>query len=107
MAESGQTLKLTLRLYRFAAKHWVLVVCSFLAGACYAGFRMYYLKLIEPVIKAFTTAKSGADDIDAALTDAMKASSLKDAVAEVARAKGAPKREVYARALALAKDGAP
>ncbi len=49
---------------------------------------------------------ASADDIDAALADAMKASSLKDAVAEVAKAKGAPKREVYARALALAKDGA-
>jgi 16S rRNA (cytidine1402-2'-O)-methyltransferase len=43
------------------------------------------------------------DDIDAALKSALRTSSLKDAVAEVTRASGAPKREVYQRALHLAK----
>ena len=39
--------------------------------------------------------------IDAALREALARSSVKDAAAEVAARLGAPKREVYARALAL------
>jgi len=50
-------------------------------------------------------AAATLEDIDAALKQAMKSSSLKDAVADVAKASGAPKREVYARALALTKAG--
>lgn len=42
-------------------------------------------------------------DLDAALTAAMARVSVKDAVAEVAAATGVPRREVYARALALSK----
>ena len=45
------------------------------------------------------------DDLDSALRAALAGASLKDAVAEVAKASGAPKREVYARALVLAKAG--
>lgn len=48
-------------------------------------------------------AAATGEDIDAALKLAMKTASLKDAVADVAKVSGAPKREVYARALALAK----
>jgi 16S rRNA (cytidine1402-2'-O)-methyltransferase len=44
------------------------------------------------------------EDIDTALKAALKTSSLKDAVAEVTKASGAPKRDVYQRALALTKD---
>lgn len=47
---------------------------------------------------------ASAEDLDAALTAALATSSLKDAVAEVAKASGTPKRDVYARALALTKE---
>lgn len=46
-----------------------------------------------------------AQDLDAALTAALVRVSVKDAVAEVSAATGAPRREVYARALALSKSG--
>ena len=45
-----------------------------------------------------------ADDVDAMLRSALARVSVKDAVAEVAVASGLPRREVYQRALALAKD---
>ncbi|MFC3695364.1 16S rRNA (cytidine(1402)-2'-O)-methyltransferase [Chenggangzhangella methanolivorans] len=44
-----------------------------------------------------------AQDLDAALVSALKRVSLKDAVAEVSAATGVKRREVYARALDLAK----
>jgi 16S rRNA (cytidine1402-2'-O)-methyltransferase len=56
--------------------------------------------LIAPPSEA--EAASG-EDIDTALKAALKNSSLKDAVAEVTKASGAPKRDVYQRALALSK----
>jgi 16S rRNA (cytidine1402-2'-O)-methyltransferase len=46
-----------------------------------------------------------AGDIDALLRQALARVSLKEAVGEVAAAVGAPRREVYQRALALAKAG--
>ena len=46
-----------------------------------------------------------ADDIDELLRRALARVSVKDAVGEVAFATGRPRREVYQRALALAKDG--
>jgi 16S rRNA (cytidine1402-2'-O)-methyltransferase len=48
-------------------------------------------------------ASASDEDIDAALKTALKTSSLKDAVAEVTKLSGAPKRDVYQRALALSK----
>ena len=54
--------------------------------------------------------RPAAGDTDALLRQALKRVSLKDAVGEVADATGLPRREVYQRALALAKDtdhGAP
>ena len=45
-----------------------------------------------------------ADDVDAMLRNALDRVSVKDAVAEVAAASGLPRRAVYQRALALAKD---
>jgi 16S rRNA (cytidine1402-2'-O)-methyltransferase len=48
-------------------------------------------------------ATASEEDIDAALKTALKTSSLKDAVAEVTKLSGAPKRDVYQRALALSK----
>jgi len=47
---------------------------------------------------------ASAIDIDAMLRDALNRVSVKDAVGEVASATGRPRREVYQRALALAKD---
>jgi 16S rRNA (cytidine1402-2'-O)-methyltransferase len=44
------------------------------------------------------------DALDALLQGAMAGGSLRDAVQEVARATGRPRQEVYARALALARD---
>ncbi|MCP5431670.1 MAG: 16S rRNA (cytidine(1402)-2'-O)-methyltransferase [Alphaproteobacteria bacterium] len=51
---------------------------------------------------------AGADRLDAALADALARASVKEAAHEVAAALGLPRREVYARALALkgARDGA-
>ncbi|WP_341991319.1 16S rRNA (cytidine(1402)-2'-O)-methyltransferase [Azorhizobium sp. AG788] len=53
-------------------------------------------------------APAADDDVDAALARVLGDHSLKDAVAAVTAATGRPKREVYARALALTQgDGAP
>ena len=55
--------------------------------------------------------RPSADDADALLRQALARVSLKDAVGEVAVATGLPRRELYQRALVLAKepesDGAP
>lgn len=51
-----------------------------------------------------------ADDVDALIRAALSRVSMKDAVGEIAAATGLPRRDVYQRALALAKergDGAP
>ncbi|MDQ0505196.1 16S rRNA (cytidine(1402)-2'-O)-methyltransferase [Xanthobacter agilis] len=48
-------------------------------------------------------AAAGDEAVDAALARALNDASLKDAVAAVAAVTGRPKREVYARALALAE----
>ncbi|HZR89583.1 MAG TPA: 16S rRNA (cytidine(1402)-2'-O)-methyltransferase [Bradyrhizobium sp.] len=45
-----------------------------------------------------------ADSLDELLRNALSHSSLKDAVAEAVALSGRPRREIYARALALAKD---
>ena len=49
-------------------------------------------------------ARPSADDTDALLRQALARLSLKDAVGEVAEATGLPRRELYQRALALAKE---
>ena len=49
-------------------------------------------------------APAGAAEIDALLRAALARASVKDAVAEVAAATGEPRRAVYSRALALAKE---
>jgi 16S rRNA (cytidine1402-2'-O)-methyltransferase len=48
-------------------------------------------------------AKTTADDLDALLTAALARLSVKDAAAEIASVTGTPKRDVYARALVLAR----
>jgi 16S rRNA (cytidine1402-2'-O)-methyltransferase len=48
--------------------------------------------------------RENADDVDDLLRRALTRVSVKDAVGEVALATGSPRREVYQRALALAKD---
>jgi 16S rRNA (cytidine1402-2'-O)-methyltransferase len=47
-----------------------------------------------------------AIDIDTLLRDALGRLSVKEAVAEIAAVTGQPRREVYQRALALAKNSA-
>jgi 16S rRNA (cytidine1402-2'-O)-methyltransferase len=49
--------------------------------------------------------QTSADDIDALLARALARTSVKEAVAEVALATGAPRRAVYSRALELTKMG--
>ena len=51
------------------------------------------------------TAQPGAGELDALLRQALLRASVKDAVSEVAAATGVPRRDVYQRALALAKEG--
>ena len=48
--------------------------------------------------------KAGADEVDELLRQAFVRVSVKDAVSEVAAATGLPRRDVYQRALALAKE---
>jgi 16S rRNA (cytidine1402-2'-O)-methyltransferase len=57
------------------------------------------------VIAPPTTATADAGDIDALLRNALARVSLKEAVAEIATVTGRPRREIYQRALKLAKDG--
>ena len=47
------------------------------------------------------------DDLDTLLQQALTRLSVKEAVAEVAAVTGQPRREVYQRALVLAKDQKP
>ncbi|WP_245986673.1 16S rRNA (cytidine(1402)-2'-O)-methyltransferase [Azospirillum thermophilum] len=48
---------------------------------------------------------AGADDVDGLLREALGRLSVRDAAADVAARTGQPRREVYARALELARDG--
>lgn len=58
------------------------------------------------IVVAPPAREEAADaDVDALLRRALARVSVKDAVGEVALATGRPKRDVYQRALALAKDG--
>ena len=50
-------------------------------------------------------ARTSEADLEALLRPALTRLSLKEAVAEIALVTGLPRREVYQRALALAKDG--
>jgi 16S rRNA (cytidine1402-2'-O)-methyltransferase len=52
-----------------------------------------------------TPERPSVEDTDSLLRQALARVSLKDAVGEVAAATGLPRRELYQRALALAKDG--
>ena len=54
---------------------------------------------------ASDAAAAEAFDLDAALAEALAHASLRDAAATVAAASGLPRRQVYARALELAKGG--
>jgi 16S rRNA (cytidine1402-2'-O)-methyltransferase len=57
------------------------------------------------VIAPPATATADAGDVDALLRKALARVSLKEAVAEIATVTGRPRREIYQRALKLAKDG--
>ena len=57
------------------------------------------------VIAPPAAEQASASDIDALLQSALARTSVKEAVAEVASATGAPRRAVYSRALQLAKAG--
>jgi 16S rRNA (cytidine1402-2'-O)-methyltransferase len=58
----------------------------------------------EPLGPPPAPVEVSAADADALLRQALLRVSLKDAVGEVAEATGLPRRELYQRALALAKD---
>ena len=58
-----------------------------------------FVLVVAPPVDAAATA----EDVDALLRDALASQSLKDAVGVVAAATGAPRGEIYRRALALAK----
>ena len=60
--------------------------------------------VVAPPGEAEETA--GDEEVDRALRAALARSSVKDAASEVAGRTGRPRREVYARALDLARDGA-
>jgi 16S rRNA (cytidine1402-2'-O)-methyltransferase len=53
------------------------------------------------------TAAPAAETLDAALRQALSSASVKDAAAEVAARFGLRRREVYARALELKRQGVP
>jgi len=72
-----------------------------LAQSCAAGeVRGEFVVVIAPPPGA---ERPSAEDTDTLLRDALSRASLKDAVAEVAAATGLPRRELYRRALTLAK----
>jgi 16S rRNA (cytidine1402-2'-O)-methyltransferase len=62
-------------------------------------------EIVLVVAPPLAEERPAASDVDAMLRHALARVSLKDAVAEVADATGVARREVYQRALALAKDG--
>ena len=62
-------------------------------------------EIVLVVAPPMADERPAASDVDAMLRQALARVSLKDAVAEVADATGVARREVYQRALALAKDG--
>ncbi|MGE0254820.1 MAG: 16S rRNA (cytidine(1402)-2'-O)-methyltransferase [Alphaproteobacteria bacterium] len=62
-------------------------------------------EIVVVVAPPGAAAAADDDEIDALLRAALRRASRRDAVAEVAAATGRPKREVYARALALDGDG--
>jgi 16S rRNA (cytidine1402-2'-O)-methyltransferase len=71
----------------------------------YAGeaeIRGEFVLVIAPPAEEETQAS--ADDVDALIRAALARVSMKDAVAEVSAATGLPRRDVYQRALALAKE---
>lgn len=80
-----------------------------------AGLAAHYAEAGPPrgeVVVVFGPPAEGAAEagdaaVDAALLRALAHASVKDAAAEVAAATGRPRREVYARALALARGGEP
>jgi 16S rRNA (cytidine1402-2'-O)-methyltransferase len=55
------------------------------------------------VIGGATEAEAAVQDLDAALRAALRDLSVKEAASAVAFATGRPRREVYARAVALSK----
>ena len=55
---------------------------------------------------SITDLAEAADNVDELLRQALTRVSVKDAVGEVALATGRPRREVYQRALALARNSA-
>lgn len=71
------------------------------AGASALETRGEFVVVIAPPAK--TDAAMNDADLDDALRDALAVSSVKDAVAEIASISGRAKREVYARALELAR----
>ena len=62
---------------------------------------------IVVVVAPPSQEETAQDDLDAQLLAALEQASLRDAAAMVATATGLPKRQVYARALALSRRDGP
>jgi len=75
---------------------------SALARSCGESERRGEFVLV--VAPAPAAAQTSADDADALLRQALNRVSLKEAVSEVADVTGLPRRALYQRALALAKE---
>jgi 16S rRNA (cytidine1402-2'-O)-methyltransferase len=69
-------------------------------GAATGELRGEFVLVIAPPMEE----RPDAGDTDVLLRQALARASLKDAVGEVAEATGLPRREIYQRALSLAKD---
>ena len=63
------SLGLTLRLYKFAMRHWALILITYVSTALYGGLHGYFLLLVEPFAGAFKMVKSGAPDVTGSPVD--------------------------------------
>ena len=62
-------LALTCRLYKFAWRHWPLILLGALSGAVYGALEMYYITLIRPFLDAFTTDRPPNEIVNIEMLD--------------------------------------
>jgi len=54
--QDRQTIRFSLRLFKFAAPHWKLIAITFVASSVYAALEAYYILLIRPLVDIFSQA---------------------------------------------------